>query len=353
LAQAPASASAQSSEEANAQTIAASADSLAEVASPGSTGGDEGAGPRQAAPVPVLPAGAAVSTSLAADDDSTILATPTSLVMEPAAASVRAAASSASPTAKPWPPAGGNPPAQRPAGLVGLRARAQAIPPGALAIGGVIVLTLLIAGLVAIMSRPSGGQANVGAIRTTTPHAVTPTASPTPVEPITYQAPLSSATRNWPISGHSFFANGGYELSGAWISYAPANTFSDGVVSVQMRQLSGPADQFYGLLVRGANNNLYYFFGVNGSQQWTFSLVTDGNGKPLVAPTTDSHIATGPNASNTIALRANGGHFVFYVNGAQVGQSDDSAIPSGSLGLANTVGALSVVYNNFTVTGAP
>jgi len=273
--------------------------------------------------------------------------------MEPAAASVRAAASSASPTAKPWPPAGGNPPAQRPAGLVGLRARAQAIPPGALAIGGVIVLTLLIAGLVAIMSRPSGGQANVGAIRTTTPHAVTPTASPTPVEPITYQAPLSSATRNWPISGHSFFANGGYELSGAWISYAPANTFSDGVVSVQMRQLSGPADQFYGLLVRGANNNLYYFFGVNGSQQWTFSLVTDGNGKPLVAPTTDSHIATGPNASNTIALRANGGHFVFYVNGAQVGQSDDSAIPSGSLGLANTVGALSVVYNNFTVTGAP
>jgi hypothetical protein len=119
-----------------------------------------------------------------------------------------------------------------------------------------------------------------------------------------------------------------------------------------MRQLSGPADQFYGILFRGANTNLYYFYGISASQQWTFSLVRDGNGTPIVAATTDSHIVGGMNQSNTLAVRAVGSHFIFYVNGAQVGQADNNAIPSGSIGLINAVGNLAVVYNDFTVTSA-
>ena len=188
--------------------------------------------------------------------------------------------------------------------------------------------------------------------RSATAHAsVSPTPSPTPGGTVIYQAPLTSATRSWPNSSHSYFADGGYELRGAWIAYTPSPSVGDGLISVRLRQLSGPADQFYGLLFRGANDNLYYFYGISGSQQWTFSLVTNGNGRPIVAPTADSHITAGLNANDTIAVRATGGHFVFYVNGAQVGQADDATISSGRVGLINTVGNLAVVYNDFTVTG--
>ncbi|HEX2347186.1 MAG TPA: protein kinase [Ktedonobacterales bacterium] len=301
---------------------------------------------------------AAVSTSLAIEGDSTILATPTPATpdapaqADPSARADLDARERALPTPKPWTPAAA---AQAPARVGdardgGLIARLQALPEGARN-GGALVAVLLVTALVIVLiSRPQSAPAKAHITPTATARPA-PTASPTPIENITYQAPLTSATRSWPNSAHSFFANGGYELTGAWIAYAPSGRFGDGSVSTQARQVSGASNLFYGLLLRGAGNNLYYFYGVNGSQQWTFALVRDGNGQPIVAATTDTHINAGLNATNTLTVRAAGSHFTFYINGAQVGQADDATIAAGELAVINPSGDLSVVYNNFTVAG--
>ena len=302
---------------------------------------------------------AAVSTSLEVEEDSTILATPTPSAPESPVAPVEAgqparsdldAPERALPAPKPWTPAAAQPPAR--VGDGGLVARLQALPSGARNGAGLLALLLVSTLAIVLLARPQSApaKAHITAKATATAQ-FTPTPSPTPVETITYQAPLTSVTRSWPNSSHSFFANGGYELSGAWIAYAPSGRFGDGSVSAQTRQISGAPNLFYGLLVRGASDNLYYFFGINGSQQWTFALVRNGNGQPIVATTTDTHINAGLNAANTLTVRASGSHFTFSINGAQVGQADDSSIAAGSLAIINPSGDLAVVYNNFTVAG--
>lgn len=212
----------------------------------------------------------------------------------------------------------------------------------------------LIALLIIVISSGGHGASSKAAVRgAPSVHATakpSPTPSPTPIETVVYQNTLATASSQWARSSHSFFSNGGYELSGAWITFAPTHATSDGSFSVRMRQLSGMSDQFYGILFRGQGSNLYYFYGIAQNQQWMFSIVQNGNGVPIIAPTTDAHINPGLNASNTISVRAQGGHFIFYANGVQVGQADDNRIATGSIGLINTTGNLQVVYNDFSVT---
>ncbi|HET9109548.1 MAG TPA: protein kinase [Ktedonobacterales bacterium] len=329
-----------------------------------------------APPAPTPPVVEAAAASAPADYESTISASrmpatptpvqPRAVAESVAAPGVKPAPPSltpsmvtpiAPPAARRWPGASDQS-ASAPAtsGFPALLASIPSSRPWKLGLGGgalaliVILIVTLASGNHGAQKSAVNGAPSVG--HTATAHAsASPTPSPTPAGTVIYQAPLTSATRSWPNSSHSYFADGGYELRGAWIAYTPSPSVGDGLISVRLRQLSGPADQFYGLLFRGANDNLYYFYGISGSQQWTFSLVTNGNGKPIVAPTADSHITAGLNANDTIAVRATGGHFVFYVNGAQVGQADDATISSGRVGLINTVGNLAVVYNDFTVTG--
>ena len=306
--------------------------------------------PVDSAAGPSAPTSDAIRTSLAVEEGSTILATPAPQAPVASARPSRASASSADldararslPRPQPWPPSG-----QPPSGA-SASASLQALPGGGRTLAALGVVLLIVALGIVLASHLGGAPAKANTTPTATAR-LSPTPSPTPVEQITYQASLATADRSWPSSSHSFFANGGYELAGAWIAYAPSGQFQDGSVSVQTRQISGAPTQFYGLLLRGQGDNLFYFFGVNSSQQWTFSVVRNGNGSPISGQTTDAHIKAGLNASNTLTVRATGGHFVFYVNGAQVGQADDGSIAAGRLAVINPSGDPSVVYNNFTV----
>ena len=194
----------------------------------------------------------------------------------------------------------------------------------------------------------SGSHGGTGHARPTATAAPAP--SPTPVETVQFQDPLSSNTGAWPVSGHCQFANGGYQISGAWLCYAPGDQPGDATFSVRAQQIGGPADQFYGILFRATGDHAYYFFGIDANQQWTFSLVMDGTGDPIVAPTTNPHINGGLNATNILTVRARASHFVFYLNGVEVGHADDSRLFSGQTALTNTSGDLMVVYNDFTIT---
>jgi hypothetical protein len=221
--------------------------------------------------------------------------------------------------------------------------------PQALGIGIIAVLALV--AVLVVMLTPGLHPGAGSTVKRATPTATIAAPTATPVEPVIYHDSLAASTNKWENDTHAFYSSGGYEIVGAWFTFSPVSHLGDGTISVRMKQLGGPADQFYGIMFRSANDSLYYVFGISQNQKWTFSLVSSGNGNPIVPPTADSHIAGGLNASNTITVRVKSGHFIFYINGAQVGQADNSAIASGRVGLINTVGNLNVVYNDFTVSG--
>jgi len=222
-----------------------------------------------------------------------------------------------------------------------------------LALGGIGVLALIIILVVALtLGSHHTPTAAISHTPTPTSHhsaTATPQATATAAVQVVFQDSLAASDRKWFTSGNSYFANGGYTVQGYWITYAPTNNLSNVTISVRTRQISGPTDQFYGIVFRGGNGNTYYFFGVSANQQWTFSIGAPRNGKAIVAPTSNSHIAAGLGASNTLTVTAQGSHFVFTVNGVMVGQASDGTISSGTIALAVPVDHLTVVYNNFVV----
>lgn len=234
--------------------------------------------------------------------------------------------------------------------VAALRAR-----PKALAIGGaaLAIVLVLILGVGALRSAANAGKQGTPVARAT----ATTAATATPADKITFTDSMSTSSARWPRSARSYFNAGGYEINGAWLVFAPTGTTNDvlknGSVSVRLRQVSGVSDQFYGIVVRALNNQTYYVFGVTQSQQWAFILVTNGNHKFVVAPTTDTHLKPGLNANNTLKVRMQGGHFDFFVNGVQVGQANDGTIAAGKAGIVNIVSGLAVIYNDFTVAVLP
>lgn len=216
---------------------------------------------------------------------------------------------------------------------------------------GIAIVSVLALVAVLIVTLTSGAHGAASTAKRLSPTATkAPVATSTPVETVIYHDSLAASTNKWENDSHVFYSNGGYNMVGAWYTFSPVSSLGDGTVSVRTRQLGGPSNQFYGILFRSASPSLYYVFGISESQQWTFSLVTNGSGVAIVPATTDTHILSGQSATNTIAVRAKGSHFVFYINGAQVGQVDNSSLGAGRVGLINTVGDLNVVYNDFTVS---
>jgi len=226
--------------------------------------------------------------------------------------------------------------------------------PLALGLGGIGVVALIIILIVALaLGNRHTPTAAVSRTPSPTLHnsaTATPQPTATPKTQVVFQDSMATNDRKWFTSGSASFANGGYTIQGYLITYAPTHNLGNVTVSVRVRELSGPTDQFYGLVFRGANSNTYYFFGVSANQRWTFTNGAPRNGKAIVAPTSNSHIAAGLGASNTLTVTATGGHFVFSVNGVMVGQANDGAISSGTIALAVPVDHLTAVYNDFIVS---
>jgi serine/threonine protein kinase len=218
--------------------------------------------------------------------------------------------------------------------------------------GGVTALVLfaLVLGLFFSGLRPPAATAlakNAQAAQATA--TVTPAASPTAAEAVTFQDAMSAPSNQWARSARSYFGNGGFEINGAWLVIAPAGALKDGTVSVRLKQLGGVTDQFYGLVAREQASGSYYVLGISGDQRWTFILVKNGSHTALVPPTTDTHINPGPNNTNEIAIRMRGDHFTLSANGTELGQVNDGTYQSGKMGIVNVVGRLDVVYNDFKV----
>jgi len=219
-------------------------------------------------------------------------------------------------------------------------------------IGG-LVAVLLLAVIGAGLYLVHANRSNPGAQTSTTPTVgVTPTATPTPAEVVTYTNTLIGKAPNWNNDTHCFPKSDGYHVQPGYFCTAPVGSLTDGRITVQAEATSGPTTDLYGIVLRAsqasATSANYYFFGIDAAGEWAFGNCTSSGCTPIEDFTHNSAIRPGLKVFNLIAVDARGSHFVFYVNGQQVGETDDTTYTSGQLGLASGQ-TVAVVFRDITV----
>ncbi|HEX5159417.1 MAG TPA: hypothetical protein VFW17_19565 [Ktedonobacterales bacterium] len=164
-----------------------------------------------------------------------------------------------------------------------------------------------------------------------------------------YQDALDGSTKSqWTNDSNCFFGSGGYHINAGFICYAPSDKVGDAATTVSTKQISGPITYFYGLVVRRVSKGNYYEFQVDANGKWRFGKVVNGTSTDIVGQSASTAIKTGLNQVNTLAVQAQGSHFVFSVNGTQVGTADDSTFTSGDTGLIGNDG-IEVVFSNLSI----
>lgn len=178
-----------------------------------------------------------------------------------------------------------------------------------------------------------------------------PTQTPlmgTPAPTILYQSSLKAPLDGWPATQNVFASSDGYHIVGGYLAFAPLSDQTSVAISVDVMQIQGSTQADYGIAFRRTPNNRYEF-DIDSSGDWYVLKDVDTNHTNLVELTPNSAIHTGLNVTNHLKVEANGSHFKFYVNGALVGQVDDSTHPSGEVGIDGDNNA-ELVYTNFVVS---
>lgn len=127
--------------------------------------------------------------------------------------------------------------------------------------------------------------------------------------------------------------------------------FDDFYASVEAKVLVGGAVPSYGLVFRLADENDFYYFGLNDDGYYRFDVYQGGQntGLPIVYGTDAVH----KGGVNRLAVSASGPHFILLVNDQVAGVFDDDQFDSGEIGLGMTAyeqgGEASVVFDNFEV----
>ena len=183
--------------------------------------------------------------------------------------------------------------------------------------------------------------------------SATPTQPPAPTATpnlVIYKDALDGSTKaDWSDDSNCFFGSDGYHIKASFICYAPSDQAGDAVTTVAVKQLSGPLTYGFGLVIRRPSKGNYYEFLIDANGKWLFDKVVNGTTTDIVKFTANSAIKTGLNQVNTISVAAQGSHFVFSVNGTQVGTADDTTFTTGDTGLSGNDG-IEVVYTNLVIS---
>lgn len=184
--------------------------------------------------------------------------------------------------------------------------------------------------------------------------SLVPTPTATRTEDIFFQDPLTTNTNRWASDSHCFFKGGGYHVKDNYLCFAPEAAVGDCEVSVQVRLVSGASDAFFGLVVHtlsiGNSNSYdnYYLFLIDSAGQRTFGKSVDNAYQSILSPGSSSVIKTGVDVTNTLAVRNDANHYILYVNGTVVGQTDDPSFPYGYVGVIMADNG-EAVFNNFAL----
>lgn len=112
---------------------------------------------------------------------------------------------------------------------------------------------------------------------------------------------------------------------------ADTGPVSDFYAAIDVQMVDGPTDSQYGITFRDDGQN-YYLFSVSETSDFSLQAWHKGDWVVLIDWTRSSKIQIGQ--ANRIAVKATGSHFVLYINGAQVGETDDVRLNQGAVGVA-------------------
>jgi hypothetical protein len=218
-----------------------------------------------------------------------------------------------------------------------------------LIVGVVISVVVVLAACVGVAGvylaqQGTGNPVGTGSATATASGTVTPGAT------VVYQDALTSDNGGWAVDPpRCQYADGGYEITGNYICYAPAGVISDATITVEAKQTQGITTRAFGIVLRRASQGNYYEFNVDSNSKWIFFKVVGNSVTSIVDFTENAAIKGGLNSVNVLAVQAAGSHFDFFVNGTHVGQADDSTFASGRAGLAANTD-IQAIFNNFKVT---
>lgn len=223
-----------------------------------------------------------------------------------------------------------------------------------------IALVLLAVGGIGFVVYQEGASTPRSFTTNTAPTNSSPTLSPTtapaatatpPPSNIVFQDSLQGANQGWASDSNCAPNSDGYHVKGSYICYAPATIPADAVYTVTVKALSGGSDYSYGMAFRRSGQGNYDFFGVDIRGDWTAGKAQGDKYTALADYTVNAAIHTGTNTVNTLQVRVTGSHFVFLVNGTQVGAVDDGTYTQGGFGLAGAPSS-EVVFTNLEIDRA-
>jgi len=183
--------------------------------------------------------------------------------------------------------------------------------------------------------------------------AATPTVSgptPTPTPTVIYADSLTAGATNMGGTQHCVSQSDGLHVHDAFACSAPAGTLTDVDVTVQVKQISGPTTEAYGIEVRRSSNG-WYDFDIDGNSKFVILKCPSATVDciRLVDFTASAAINGGLNTTNKLEVRAVGAHFDFYVNDTKVGAADDADFPAGQVELGSADKA-EVVFTDLKIT---
>ena len=182
--------------------------------------------------------------------------------------------------------------------------------------------------------------------------------------PLVFRDTFDSNTHGWPTGAEKGaagtvtrdFGGGKYLVvlnasQAAHLSSGAPETgaLTDFYASIDVQQISSPADGAYGLEFRAQGSDSRYFFGVLPPQQFALVVQQNGQWTVLIPPTVST--ALQPAGANRLAVLAEGSHFRLFINDRLVGELDDARLASGAVLLAieapQTGGNVVFEFDNF------
>ena len=139
-----------------------------------------------------------------------------------------------------------------------------------------------------------------------------------------------------------------------WSARYTSQLFSDFYLSSAMQVLTGPDTTQYALEFRWVDSDNFYTFLINDQKQYRADLMYRGKWQTLIDWTDSEAIV--PGEVNELAVKAEGRHFTFFINGEDVGELNDTRLKTGLIGVAAGLpdaGQASVSFDNVQVWVSP
>ena len=218
-------------------------------------------------------------------------------------------------------------------------------------------LLMVLAVLLAVLATTLGVLQFLPIGKVSRPPTATATAPATPIIGSVYLNSLAFPASGWTNNTRCKFLSDGYhddytagEQNTANACYGPVQ-IRDAVIVVDVKLISGPLNVGYGVVFRSDTNHSEYGFLISSDGHWTAYKLVNNQLTNIIDWEATSQVHQKIGSHNLLTVYFKGNHMNYFVNGTLVGQADNDAFSSGTIGLTASAGQ-NVVFANFSVTSA-